>query len=334
MARCPNESTPMMFAFVHLPRQPIRSIQSLDELEQAWKDPSATAWIDFASPTPEELRRLDAIVDVDDTALEACLSEEEHRPRVEEYPDHIFLLLYGVLSPAEDPTFAPRRLAAFCGKRFLVTIHTDSHRSINSLRQRLQSHGEHVLSRGVDFVLYSLMDGLVDNYGIALADFHDQLDELEEESLRSSDDAIFTRAIQLRRELLELRRLAMAQREAVGPLARGECDYVAKSLGRRFSHVSSHLTKTIELTDSLREILSSVRENYQFTLTRRTNEIMKTLTIFASIVLPLSLIASVYGMNLQTVPHINDPWGFWVVLASMGVAGLSLGFFFRSRKWF
>ncbi len=324
----------MMTAFVHTPRNPTRPIQTLDELEEAWKDPSATAWIDFDSPTEEELRRLDTILDVDDSALESCLSEEEHRPRVEEFPDHIFLLLYGVLAPAEDPTFAPRRLAAFCGKRFLVTIHTVSHRTINSLKQRFLSHGEHILGRGVDFVLYSLMDGLVDNYGVALADFHEQLDELEEQSLSSDDDRIFSRAIQLRRELLELRRLAIAQRDAIGPLARGECDYVAKTLGRRFSHISSHLMKTIELSDSLREILSSVRDNYQFTLTRRTNEIMKTLTIFASIVLPLSFIASVYGMNLQTRPHMDDPWGFWIVLAAMGVVGVSLGIFFRSRKWF
>jgi magnesium transporter len=328
------ETLDMMNAFVLTPQEPTRSLTDLNELEQVWKDPGAIAWIDFDSPSAEELARLDTIVDVDDSALESCLSSEEHRPRVEEFTDHIFLLLYGVLSMAEDPTFAPRPLAVFCGKRFLVTIHRDSHRTINALRLRCQNNGEHILSRGVDFVLYSLVDGLVDNYGIALSDFHEQLDELEEESLNSGDDAVFSRAIQLRRELLELRRLAMAQREVIGPLARGECDYVAKTLGRRFSHISSHLTKTIELSDSLREILSSVRENYQFTLTRRTNEIMKTLTIFASIVLPLSFIASVYGMNLQTVPHIDDPWGFWVVLMGMGVVGLSLWIYFRGRNWF
>jgi magnesium transporter len=324
----------MMQAFVQSYSSPVQSVQNLDDLAQAWSDPRAIAWIDFESPSQEELRRLDEILNVDDSALESCLSAEDHRPRVEEFSDHIFLLLYGVLSVAEDPTFAPRRLAAFCGMRFLVTVHNDQHRTIMALRQRFSSHGEHILNRGVDYVLFSLIDGLVDNFGIALADFHEQLDDLEEQSLNSSNDAIFNRAIQLRRELLELRRLALAQREAIGPLVRGECDYVAKTLGRRFSHISNHLTKTIELSESLREILSSVRDNYQFTLTRRTNDIMKTLTIFASIILPLSFIASVYGMNLRTAPGQEDPLGFWWVIGVMGIVAVGLGLFFRSRRWF
>ena len=126
-------------------------------------------------------------------------------------------------------------------------------------------------------------------------------------SLENASDHIFTESAMFRRDLLELRRLALAQREAIRPLARGECDYVAPMLGRRFSHVSDHLTRVVELTDSLREVLGAIRENYQSLMARRTNEIMRTLTILSTILLPMSLIAGIYGMNLKTWPAVEEP---------------------------
>lgn len=311
----------------------VQRIQTFAELDEVWKDPHTRLWIDIEKPSAEILHELDDIVDVDDTSLEACLANEEARPRVDEFPDHIFLLLYGVLSPEEDPDFAPRKLAAFCGRRYLVTIHDDRHRTIDNMHSRFLGNGHHLLSRGVDFLLYSIIDGMVDNYGIALADFDKQLEDLEEASLDRADDGVFLRATHLRRELLELRRLAFAQREALGALARGECDYVAASLGQRFTHVTHHLTKTIELSDSLREILNSVRENYQFAETRRTNEIVRALTVFASVLLPMSLIAGIYGMNLKTWPSLDHPEGFWWVLGGMATIATAMFLIFRSRRW-
>lgn len=323
----------MFSGFVYLPGKPIQRLESLEGLETMIKEPQAQIWIDMERPTEEDLRKLDEIIDVDDTSLEACLLNEDLRPRVDEFADHIFLLLYGVLAPDVDPTFAPRQLAAFCGERYLFTIHRDKHRTIEDLKDRFESHGMHKISRGVDFLLYTIIDGMVDNYAVALDQFERRLDELEEESLESVSESVFSEAVRLRREVLELRRLALSQREAIAPLARGECDYIAPSLGRRFNHVSGHLTRVVELSDSLREVLVAVRENYQSAIASRTNEIMRTLTIVSTILLPMSLIAGIYGMNLPIWPSPDHPASFFWVIAIMGGIGLVMGLFFRSRRW-
>jgi len=322
----------MLTAFAYVPHTPLRQIHSFEELDEAWKDPHVRVWVDIENPTVEDLKRLDTIVDVDDSSLETSLSTEEEHPRVDEFADHIFLLLYGVLAPENETKFAPRKLTTFLGKRYLITIQHERHRTIERVRQRFASHGIHIISRGVDFLLYAIIDGIVDNYSVALAEFEKSLEDLEEESLENASDYVFTESAKFRRQLLELRRLALAQREAIRPLARGECDYVAPTLGRRFSHVSDHLTRVVELADTLREVLGAVRENYQSLMARRTNEIMRTLTILSTILLPMSLIAGIYGMNLKTFPG-DSPYAFWIVLGSMAAIGLTMGLYFRSRRW-
>lgn len=322
----------MFTAFAHVPHKPLRQLHSFEELEEAWKDPHVRVWVDIEGPTEEDLRRLDMIVDVDDSSLETSLSIEEEHPRVDEFADHIFLLLYGVLAPENQTKFAPRKLTAFCGKRYLITIQHERHRTIDKVRQRFASHGVHIISRGVDFLLYAIIDGIVDNYSVALTEFEEKLEGLEEESLENASDHVFTETAKFRRQLLELRRLALAQREAIRPLARGECDYVAPTLGRRFSHVSDHLTRVVELADTLREVLGAIRENYQSLMARRTNEIMRTLTILSTMLLPMSLIASIYGMNLKTFPT-DGPYAFWIVIGTMVAIGLSMGLYFRNRRW-
>jgi magnesium transporter len=324
----------MFMGFCWRPDETLQSFSTPEELRAVWTSPDVRIWIDIDQPTSASLHEIDSIVDVDDTSLEACLDDQEQRPRVDEFDDHIFLLLYGVLAPSEDPTFAPRRLAAFLGSRFLVTIHRDRHRTVDAMRARFHQNGRHLLSRGVDFLLYSIIDGVVDNYAVALSAFDERLQDLEERSFLSTHESVYKEATDIRRDLMELRRLAMSQQEALATLSRGECDYVAESLGRRFMHVSHHLVQVIELTDSLREVLMSIRENYQSGLTRRTNEIISTLTIFASILLPMSLVAGIYGMNLRAFPSTEHPWGFPAVLLIMGTLALGLGLFFKSRRWF
>lgn len=322
----------MLSGFVYCRDRTVATISTFEELSAAWSDPTTRLWVDLEDPSPEDLLALDGVIDLDDTSLEATFQEEQ-RPRVEEFGDHIFLLVYGVLTPDQDPGFSPRRLSAFCGQRLLITIHRERHRTIDELRRRMCNGAVYLLGRGVDFLLYTILDGMVDNYAVVVAKFDDRLDALEERSLTDPDQEVMSEATELRRNLLELRRLAIAQREAIEPLVRGEFDYVAPTLGRRFRHISQHLTRSVELADNLRELLHSVRENYHASLTQRTNEIIRTLTIFASFLLPLSLIAGIYGMNLLTWPSMEHPWGFWGVLGLMGLVTIAVGIFFRTRRW-
>lgn len=191
-----------------------------------------------------------------------------------------------------------------------------------------------MLAQGVDFILYAILDGVVDNYAVVAESYELRLEQLEEASLQTDADGGFLAdAARLRHELLDLRRLAFSLRELVMPLADGECDYISGTLALRFRHVCDHLTQVIELTDVQRERLHGVRDNYHMTLTARTNIIMRTLTLFASIMLPLSFVAGVYGMNLPLWPPPHSPWTFWGVLGVMAGIATILLLWFRQRKW-
>lgn len=306
---------------------------TVEALAAAWTRPNTVVWVDLENPTEEELRAIDAVIDVDDAALEDCLSGEQ-RPRIDEFDNYIFLVMYSAAGVEDMLGFAPRKLAAFCGERFLITVHHKGIRSVSDLRERCARHPHLILERGADFVLFTLIDAMVDYY-VAVADrYEDQLEDLEEQSLSSAiNDTILERVQEMRRDLLHLRRVGSSQRELIAPLARGECDYVSALLGQRFTHVADHLTQVVESADALRERLQGVRDNYHAAQTDRTNRAMKTLTALAVVLLPVSMLGSVYGMNLPLWPDPNRPMSFWLIVAAMAAIATSLFLYFRRKGW-
>ena len=182
--------------------------------------------------------------------------------------------------------------------------------------------------------MYSIIDGMTDRYGMMAEALETRLDQIEDRSLLPHiDEAFLPDLSQLRRELLELRHIAASQRDVLVPIAKGECDYIGQQLETRFSHVRDHLTQVVEQIERLRELLNAARDNYHSAIAGRMADTIKTLTVFASVLLPLSLVAAVYGMNLPVWPPSGETWSFWAVLGGMAVIGAGLLAYFRSRRW-
>jgi len=323
----------MGIGFALQPEKKCRPLKSLDDLAELWSREDTHFWVDLESPTDEELQRLGQIVGLDEEALDDCLHGEQ-QPRVDEFDDYIFLVLYGLHGLKEQDDLDPHKLAAFCGGRFLITVGRHPILSVRQVRARCGRHPENLLAQGVDIVLFEIIDTMVDHYIRVIDRYEDRLEALEERSFETDvDEEVLEEAAEVRRDVLELRRLAVAQRHLLQPVARGEYDFVSETLSQQFSHVSDHLSQVIDTVDSLRETVVSIRDNYHSGLTRRTNEIMKVLTLYAGIMLPLTLIAGIYGMNVPLWPAPNHPLSFWGVLGAMTfVAGLML-LYFRRRKW-
>lgn len=323
----------MTIGFAVLPDDQCRPVKSLDDLATLWPREELRVWVDLESPSDEDLQRLGQIVGLDDEALDDCLHGDQ-QPRVDEFEGYIFLVLYGLHGLKEQEDLDPHKLAAFCGSRFLITVERHPLLSVRQVRARCGRHPENLLARGVDVVLFEIIDTMVDNYLRVIDRYEDRLEELEEQSFDMDvSEEVLEEAAEVRRDLLELRRLAVAQRHLLQPVARGEYDFVSETLGQQFSHVCDHLSQVIDSVDSLRETIVSIRDNYHAGLTRRTNEIMKVLTLYAGIMLPLTLIAGIYGMNLPLWPPADHPQSFWGVIGIMVfIAGVLL-VYFRRRKW-
>lgn len=323
----------MFTAFVRSADNSVRQLDTLEALTKTWPTDRGLVWVDLEAPTDEELRSVGCLLHLDDAALEDCLYGEQ-RARIDEYEEYAFMVLYGAIGLEPEPEFQPRKLAVFCAPGLLVTVHQEPLRTINTIRDRCTRHPATTLANGIDGLLYHVIDLMVDSFVDLANKYEDRLAELEEESLASDVDAsILENVLGVRRELLELRRVAASQHELLSPLAAGEFDYISESLGPRFRHVRDHLVHVVELIDAQRERLTGVREHYHTALATRTNEIMRMLTLFAAVLLPLSVVAGIYGMNLPIWPSEDNPFSFLIVLAVMLAMAVGLLLYFRRRKW-
>lgn len=304
----------------------------LAHLEEVAARQDVRLWIDLTTPTEDEVRRVGKLLRLDEVALDDCLSGEQ-RPRIDEFDEYIFLMVYGVVAPGRDDV-VPRKLSIFCGARFLVTIHEEPLRTIETLFSRYDRNPASALSTGVDALMFRIIDGIVDNLYREVDRYEERVEEIEDASLEAhvSDEVLVDSSV-IRRELLPLRSLAASTRELLLPMARGDYDYVSKSLKSNFSHVEDHLMQVMESIDTMRDHLIAIRENYQSAVATQTNEVMKILTIMATVMLPPTLIAGIYGMNLKLWPSDDHPAGFLAVLIVMIALSIGLVSYFRWRKW-
>lgn len=311
----------------------VETLRSLSELERVWAEPGSVVWLDFEGPTREDLERIDRVIDLDDEALEDCLSEDQ-RPRIDEYEGYFLLVAYGVIVPEGEDDVEPRKLAVFRGERFLITVHRQPSRSVAGLKQRGDKNALAMLSQGLDQMLYRMIDGMVDRYFLLLDDIEEDLEAYEERSFDPKANSGFLHdASVIRRRLIDVRRLAAAQHGLLGPLAEGEFDYVSEALSGSFARVQRHLQHALDRIAGLIDRLNATMHNYNSTLAKRTNEVVQTLTVLSAVVLPLSLVAGIYGMNVPIWPSGDDPVSFWKILAGMVALGAGMYAVFRAWRW-
>jgi magnesium transporter len=207
----------MFAAFVHTADGSTRKVESIEAVRSAWQQPDARVWIDLEAPDEPELLAVRDIFGLDDEALHDCLHGEQW-PRIDDFDAYIFLVLYGLFGLKERAEVDPHKLAVFCGPRFLITVHRQPLLTVRQVKARCGRHPESVIARGVDHVLCTIIDLMVDNYLLVAERYEVRLDALEEMSFRPDVDAqLLSELADLRRDLLELRRLAASQQELLRP---------------------------------------------------------------------------------------------------------------------
>ncbi len=322
----------MLKAYALCPDGTIEIASEVDEVAALWARGDVKLWIDVEHPYREQMEALASVFKLDAESVEDCLAGEQ-RPRIDDYDHYLFLMLYGAVASETELTFNPRKICIFFNTRYLITAHQEPVLSVRYLFRRLERNTD-LLKRGIDHLFFQLIDGIVDNYVLCAETYEDQLDTLEQESLETPPRPdLMANVNRLRRDLIGFRRLVVSTRELVLPLSRRDYPHVSDDLAWDFRHVIDHLTYAWELAEGLREVAQSIRENYSDQLARRANDLMRTLTIFASILLPLSLISGVYGMNIMLWPGPSAPYAFPLVLGAMGGVATVMFVYFRKRGW-
>jgi len=307
---------------------------TVDQLPELLKDPSIVIWVDMESPTPADERVLLDVFKVHPLTVEDC-HENRHYPKIEEFPGYLYFIVHGVRADTSPDRFNTIELDGFLGHNYVITYHHDTFRSINNVKQLLRT-SPILCRRGPAFLCHQILDQIVDFYSPVLDDFDDRIDRLEQEifSLKQPNNEILSQIMELKRSVLRLRRISVKQLDVILRMSRGEFgDLIHEDMRPFYRDVHDHLTRVVDLAESYRDLISGSLEAYLSVVSNRMNEIMKTLTIFSAILLPLTFIAGVYGMNFDNMPELHSRYGYFATIATMAVVAVALLFFFWWRGW-
>lgn len=295
-----------------------------------------TRWIDLEGQTADSLELLRSRFDFHPLAIEDCLHLDQ-RPKLEEFGNVLFVVTHGFVCKAEKiETLEPLELHAFLGPRYLVTVHQEPLPAIEAAQRRLQSKPQ-LFSRGPDFLHYIVVDKMVDDTFPILDKVAEELEHLEEAVLWTPAREHLARIFHLKHELSIMRRVLSPQRDVVLAMAKLDEEHVAPSNVAYFRDVYDHLVRISESIDANRDLLGSAMDAYLSSVSNRTNEIMKYLTIMSALFLPLSFVVGFFGQNFEDMPGLPG-WQhshslMWTMLGSCLLVPVSMLVWFRIKRW-
>lgn len=298
----------------------------------AWRGRADVLWVDVHGFGDEAvLRRIGELFEVHPLAL-ADVVNVPQRPKVEDYGDrHLILTWMAIVAPRRRLDL--EQVSLVLGPGFLLSFQERPGDVFDPLRARLRTNAGLARRMGPDFLAYALLDAIVDGYFPVVEAIGEDIERLEERVLERPTTALLREIHDTRRRLLTLRRLQWRQRDALAAVLREEHSPFTPPVRIYLRDVYDHGVQLLDSIETFRELAMGLLEIHLSQVSNRMSEVMKTLTIMASIFIPLSFIGTVYGMNFDYMPELHWRWGYFGVLGGMATIGLGLLLWFRSRGW-
>jgi magnesium transporter len=305
-----------------------------EAMRQALASGEGLLWIDFEASSEAEASILSDVFHFHHLTIEDCFNTHVDPAKIDDYAEYVFIITQAISYEAASERLETTELDLFLGRNYVVSFHSQPLPFVEELRHRCEQNGPE-LARGADFLAHALIDQMVDDYQPVVEALDDTLEGVEEQVLAAPRSSFIEEILLLKRNVQRLRRTLIPQRDVVNRLARGEFPRVVREESSvYFRDVYDHVVRVLELVESVRDLADGVLNTYLGALNNRMNEVMKTLSIVAAIFLPLTLIASIYGMNFQHMPELSWRYGYYYALGAMGAVALGMVLFFRLRRWF
>ncbi len=308
-----------------------------DQLPELLADKTNVVWVDLLGETEEQTQQavdiLTNIFKFHHLTVEDSI-ETRNQPKIEAFPDYFYFIVHGVKPDETSSTnFVTKELDGYLGDNYVVTFHKERFRSIKIIKQNLRN-STFACRRGPAYLLHQLLDQLVDLYMPIVDDFDDSINELEERVLRmKSGNAILEELMDLRRSVARLRRISARQLDVLYRMSHGEFPQIPDTILPFFRDVHDHLQRISDLAENYRDLVGGLFDIHFSVIASKTNDVMKTLAIVSAIILPLSLIAGIYGMNFENMPELKSEHGYFMTLGVMAVVTLLLLVYFWRRGW-
>jgi len=309
-----------------------RELAAMDEAFPLDEGPSVT-WLNVDGlHDVEVIQSLGQHIGLHPLTMEDVLSTGQ-RPKIDDYEDLAFIVMRMVQFDSAREELIDEQVSLVVGRGFVVSFQERPGDVFEPVRERLRASKGRIRSSGADYLAYALIDAVVDHYFVTLERLSDTIEELSEAILESPDSGSLERVHDLKRSLVFMRKSIWPLREVAAKLVRGETPVFESSTLVFVRDVYDHAVQVIDTVESLRDIVTGMHDIYLSSLSNRMNEIMKVLTMIATIFIPLTFVAGIYGMNFQYMPELEWRWAYFVVLGAMAMIAVVMVVLFRRKRW-
>jgi magnesium transporter len=307
----------------------------VDSLKLVMFDKGLHVWIDLENASDEEARPiLEGVCNFHPLAIEDCIQPSD-RPKVDEYDKYLFMVIHAVDFTRGEEEFRTTELNIFMGKDFLVTYHNDPLRSITAAMDRVQKNSVAV-AKAPDRLAHTILDLLVENYRPVMEELSAEIEEMEQKVLSAKSKDVLSDVLKVKNEVQKLRQIISPQREVIARFARGEFSLVRAHLVPYYRDLYDHLTRISDAVETYRDSLTNVLQVHLNLQQTQVNQVIKVLTVLATLAMPIFLITSFYGMNFGHYPQEMSKPGLayaWVLGLTAITTGL-LYWYIKRKGWF
>ncbi len=255
------------------------------------------------------------------------------RPKMEDFDDYLYIVLKMLFYDDAKDEISAEQVSLIVGGNYVISFQEREGDVFESVRERLRGRKGRIIKQGADYLAYALLDTIVDSYFSILEKTGDRIELLEEELISNPSPDTVGIIQRMKREMIVLRKSIWPLREVISSLERDESPVFKESTHVFLRDVYDHTIQVIDTVEALRDMIGGMLDIYLSSVSNRMNEVMKVLTIIATIFIPLTFIAGIYGMNFENMPELRVPWAYPVVWGVMGVVGLFMVFYFRRKRW-
>jgi magnesium transporter len=305
-----------------------------------FKEKSTVTWLNI-----DGLHEIDVIdklgkhFDVHPLVLEDILNTDQ-RPKMEDYESYIFFVLKMIYYDEKKGEVHTEQFSLILGHNFVISFQESFGDVFDAMRERLRKGKGKIRKMGADYLAYTLIDAIVDNYFVVLEKIGERIEDVEEELLDNPTPNTVHIIHGLKREMIYLRKSAWPLREIINGLLREESKLIKKTTHVYLRDLYDHTIQTIDTIETFRDMISGMFDMYMSSISNKMNEVMKVLTIFAAIFIPLTFVAGLYGMNFRpdaspfNMPELNFYWGYPMALFAMAIIGVIMLIYFKRQKWY
>ena len=309
-----------------------KEVETVEECFR-FRETSTVTWINVDGVHDSEIvEKLGSHFGLHPLILEDIMTTSQ-RPKMEDLGDAVYIVLNMVEWGSGDPDLVTEQMSLVFGKNFVLSFQERPGDTFDPVRERIRKGKGRIRKMGPDYLAYTLIDAVVDDYFVVLERMGEQIEEIEDELVADPKKATLNEIHAMKREMIFLRKSAWPLREVISRLERAESPLIQKTTGIFFRDVYDHMIQVIDNIETFREMLSGMLDMYLSSVSNRMNEVMKILTIIGTIFIPLTFIAGVYGMNFKFMPELEWRWGYFLLWGMMLAVGISLLVYFKRKKW-